>query len=260
MVDGAAMYRAVVLLLLSVWIVGGALPHAAAAFSTGITGWSGIRGPYCNKCHRGGAIPSIRIEGPQELRGGETAEYRFVVESHGDSQIAAGFNVAATAGRLGTVANEGAQLFEGELTHLRPKTNSAGAAAWRFTWTAPLGDGAQTLWAAGNSVDLNGTSGGDGAADITLAVQVLGTPSTPTPTETPTPTATPSPTETPLPPCVGDCDGDRTVSVAELVVGVDVALGRLAAEACTALDEDGNRSVSVDELTAAVSNTLNGCR
>ena len=43
---------------------------------------------------------------------------------------------------------------------------------------------------------------------------------------TPTPTAAP----TPIPPlCIGDCNGDGTVTVDELITGVNMALGTISA-------------------------------
>ena len=60
------------------------------------------------------------------------------------------------------------------------------------------------------------------------------------------------------PVCTGDCDGNRTVTVAELVQGVEIALGDTSAS-CTAFDRNGDDSVTVDELAVAVDAALNGC-
>jgi hypothetical protein len=60
-------------------------------------------------------------------------------------------------------------------------------------------------------------------------------------------------------PCGGDCDGDGTVLVNELVTGVRIALGELAAEACALLDADGDGQVVIAELIGAVGALLNGC-
>jgi hypothetical protein len=59
--------------------------------------------------------------------------------------------------------------------------------------------------------------------------------------------------------CVGDCHGNGSVSVDELVRGVEILLGNAALAACTAIDVDGNGRVTVDELVLAVSSALNGC-
>jgi N-acetylneuraminic acid mutarotase len=59
--------------------------------------------------------------------------------------------------------------------------------------------------------------------------------------------------------CAGDCDGDGVVAINELVLGVSIALGALAAEACAAVDGDGDGAVTIDELIAAVDRGLSGC-
>jgi hypothetical protein len=59
--------------------------------------------------------------------------------------------------------------------------------------------------------------------------------------------------------CVGDCDGDDSVSVSELITGVNIALGAQSVENCEAMDADRNGSVTVNELIAAVNSALVGC-
>ena len=56
--------------------------------------------------------------------------------------------------------------------------------------------------------------------------------------------------------CVGDCDGDRRVTVDELVTGVAISLGTTPAAACPAYDAG---TVTIDELVSAVHSALNGC-
>lgn len=63
-----------------------------------------------------------------------------------------------------------------------------------------------------------------------------------------------------LTPCVGDCDGDRMVSVNEIVTMVSIALGTRDLAECKSADGDGNGKVEVDDLIRAVDNALNGCR
>ena len=60
-------------------------------------------------------------------------------------------------------------------------------------------------------------------------------------------------------PCPGDCNGDATVSVDELVIAVDIALGATPLAQCTALDTNGDSAVTVDEVLAATNRALNGC-
>jgi hypothetical protein len=84
---------------------------------------------------------------------------------------------------------------------------------------------------------------------------------TPTPTQIETPVgSTPTATVTPEQgTCVGDCDGDRTVDIKELISGVDIALHNRAAESCSAFDADADDEVALRELIEAVGNAVNGC-
>ena len=59
--------------------------------------------------------------------------------------------------------------------------------------------------------------------------------------------------------CAGDCDGDGTVGIAELVKAVNVALGALPVSDCVSLDTNNDGNVSISELIAGVKNALNGC-
>lgn len=79
---------------------------------------------------------------------------------------------------------------------------------------------------------------------------------TSTATSTPPPSVTPTPTE---PPCVGDCNGDREVTVDELVLGVGIAGGTFPLDDCPAFDADDGGGVTVDELVAGVGNAIRGC-
>jgi hypothetical protein len=59
--------------------------------------------------------------------------------------------------------------------------------------------------------------------------------------------------------CAGDCDGDRSVGIEELVTAVGAALDPLGAPACDAADVDDDGTVFVYELIAAVGRALDGC-
>jgi hypothetical protein len=61
------------------------------------------------------------------------------------------------------------------------------------------------------------------------------------------------------PGCACDCDGDGHVTVEELVVAVNIALGQLPLAACPAADRNGDSLVTVDEIVIAVSAALQGC-
>lgn len=59
--------------------------------------------------------------------------------------------------------------------------------------------------------------------------------------------------------CYGDCSGDGQVTVNEILVLIEIALGAQAVANCTSGDIDGDGQISVDELLTAVSLALAGC-
>ncbi len=59
--------------------------------------------------------------------------------------------------------------------------------------------------------------------------------------------------------CPGDCDGNGSVAIAELIRAVNIALGRAAISTCSAADRGGDGTVSIAELIAAVNSALTGC-
>ncbi len=60
--------------------------------------------------------------------------------------------------------------------------------------------------------------------------------------------------------CAGDCPPpDGAVRVNELVIGVNVALGRTSLDACASFDANNDGQVSVSELITAVNNAQRGC-
>jgi hypothetical protein len=66
--------------------------------------------------------------------------------------------------------------------------------------------------------------------------------------------ATPTPAA-----CLGDCNGDGTITINELLRGVNMALGRLSLDICPAFDADRSGALTVNELILAVNNALHGC-
>ena len=59
--------------------------------------------------------------------------------------------------------------------------------------------------------------------------------------------------------CIGDCDQSGSVSVGELVTGVNIALDLAALATCPEFDSNHDGMVAIDELLAAVGNALSGC-
>jgi hypothetical protein len=59
--------------------------------------------------------------------------------------------------------------------------------------------------------------------------------------------------------CAGDCDGDGSTVVSELVAAVNVVLGQSAVGVCVAADVSGDGVVSIDELLVGLGNLGRGC-
>lgn len=59
--------------------------------------------------------------------------------------------------------------------------------------------------------------------------------------------------------CTGDCDASDTVTIGELITGVRIALEQIPVFACLSFDADGDRRVSIDELLVAVNNAFSFC-
>jgi serine/threonine-protein kinase len=60
--------------------------------------------------------------------------------------------------------------------------------------------------------------------------------------------------------CLGDCDRDDIVDVAEVLLGINVVLGITPLSVCDSLSPDGQTQPTVDRIVLAVDNALNGCR
>lgn len=59
--------------------------------------------------------------------------------------------------------------------------------------------------------------------------------------------------------CTGDCNSDGAVTVDELIMGVNIALGSMSLDQCPQFDPGGTGAVSIDDLILGVSNGLAGC-
>jgi hypothetical protein len=64
---------------------------------------------------------------------------------------------------------------------------------------------------------------------------------------------------TPCANCVGDCNGDCTVTIDEILTLVRIALGKAPLSDCQSGDASGDGEITVDEIVRAVRNALNGC-
>lgn len=59
--------------------------------------------------------------------------------------------------------------------------------------------------------------------------------------------------------CQGDCQGDGAVTIDELILGVNIALGAAPVQECDAIDGDRDGTVTVDEIIGAVNSAVGGC-
>ncbi|MBI1817937.1 MAG: VCBS repeat-containing protein [Deltaproteobacteria bacterium] len=59
--------------------------------------------------------------------------------------------------------------------------------------------------------------------------------------------------------CTGDCDGSDSVTVEELVRGVNIALGTAPLSDCPSFDKNDSGDVTVEELIIGVNNALGEC-
>lgn len=113
-------------------------------------------------CHGDKASPfvNVTISGPESLGVSQIGTYLLRVVR--DTNIAAGFNVAAFLGDLMVGDSLEQQILEGELTHTLPKY-SAGSdtITWMFQYQAPEVATFDTLYAVGNSVNMNLDPNGD---------------------------------------------------------------------------------------------------
>lgn len=126
-------------------------------FSSGITGQTKKNGNGCT-CHGNfSSSVNVTLNGPETVKPNETVHFTLTIS--GGPLAAAGTNIAASNGTL--VVGEGLQILGGELTHQQPKLPVSGVVTFEFDFTAPSTEGDVTLYANGNSVNLNGANSGD---------------------------------------------------------------------------------------------------
>jgi hypothetical protein len=101
---------------------------------------------------------TVWISGPESVAVG--TRHLYTVSIKGGPAIAGGFDVAAAFGVL-EAAEDSTHLQSGELTHSSPKMFGGDTVRWNFFYTAPQNASSDTLFPAGNSVNLNGLPTGD---------------------------------------------------------------------------------------------------
>lgn len=134
----------------------------------GANQFSGASGCFChNDVDSASSRTRVWITGPGTLRAGEQALYTIAVAK--ESSIAAGFDISAFAGELGITDSAVMYLqapndtSSDELTHVEPRlANGRDTISWVFYYRAPGNVGfVDTLYATGNSANLNGSPDGD---------------------------------------------------------------------------------------------------
>lgn len=141
------------------------------AHSDGVTGRSTTG---CGSCHGATAASTTTATlsaTSTTLAPGARTNVSLRVRTTSTTRTHAGLNVAATGGTLGGGVNT--VRSGSELTHSAPQALTAGTINFRFTWRAPTTPGTYTISAAGNAVNNNGASSGDGwrvATPLTMTV------------------------------------------------------------------------------------------
>ncbi len=59
--------------------------------------------------------------------------------------------------------------------------------------------------------------------------------------------------------CVGDCNGSGDVTVNEIILMVNIALGAAPLSACAAGDIDASGAITINEIITAVNHALGSC-
>lgn len=141
-------------------------------------------------------------------------------------------------------------------------TNTATPAATSSPTATPSPTSTATLTStATHTLTATSTPTGTNTSTHTATPTQTRTPTqTWTPTVTATATSTPAATPTPTPiPCLADCNGGGEVTIDEVLLLVNVALGSGDLAACAAGDANADGQITVDEILAAVGNVLSGC-
>jgi hypothetical protein len=137
-------------------------------------------------------------------------------------------------------------------------------AAGEFSFTISATDADTVQVTKAYTMKINGTlPDATSTSTPTVTCTASGTATvSATPTASPTLSATPLNTATATATvlaCAGDCNGDGSVAINELIGGVNIALGNVPVDSCSSFDRNGNGSVSIDELIAAVNAAQTGC-
>lgn len=155
-----------------------AVPGLALASSGGAPGYSGKSGATCSGCHSGGStVPTVTLTGPASLSAGASGTYTLTIS--GGPGVKAGMTIAADKGTLAAVSST-VYAYQNEILQKQPIAFSSGQVQVQFSVTAPSTTGTLKLFAAGNSVNGTGGTGGDRDAATTKTVTITAGNAAPT--------------------------------------------------------------------------------
>ncbi|HND00045.1 MAG TPA: hypothetical protein PKW90_28215, partial [Myxococcota bacterium] len=144
------------------------LPDAEAR-SAGITGQS-TAGCTCHGSSADSTTSATFSASTNTVAAGDSLLVSFVVATTSGSRSKGGLNVSASGGTLAAGSND--RLSGGQITHSSATNMTSGSVTYTMTWTAPTTPGTYTLYGAGNAVNGNGASSGDGWNLGTYAITV----------------------------------------------------------------------------------------
>ncbi len=145
------------------------LAGGAHAYTMGIPGKS-IEGCGGAGCHAGGAEPTVVLMTPGRVSPGATVQ---LVLGFRDAGAAVGGDISAQAGVLQPAEGGALRAVARELVHNGMAIPTAdGFVEIPFLWTAPEVAGPVTLFAAGNSVNLDRLPSGDAFSVTSATIEV----------------------------------------------------------------------------------------
>lgn len=136
---------------------------------------------------------------------------------------------------------------------------------WNFIWVIQHGTAVRVAISQRSLPVFSDTALAIASVPSGCAGNLPAPSATPTSSSTPsdtrllsaTPSPSPQPSATTSVICSGDCNGDGSVTIDELLTMVNLALGSM--QGCTAGDTNRDAKITIDEILAAVDKALNGC-
>ena len=144
--------------------LGGIMAYAGlTSYQTGYAGGTLSGCASGSTCHGGAASSAtiLTITGIPSTGWVPGNAYVLTATVTNNTKVGAGFDIACTVGTFGNAPANTTLSSSTEIHHTAPKSMTAGAASWSFSWTAPATGTNVIFNFAGNAVNLNGQSSGD---------------------------------------------------------------------------------------------------